>query len=278
VHSSLPILFLYNGDEYGLSFLSQDILSLLNEGDAIAFSGSTVEQKLNNTNLTAVDLQSYCGSNFNETAFIAVLKNSIFPNITLPDVFYNTSTVANDTITNYIATSFDTIREYMSRFDITDVRKHLVFAMDQIDSANGALHKVRNGEWAVKLYGCLLIVIVCTLIVVALMHLFTRTSRPVRPFLFWFIIPIFIMFVIFSWAIAMLISAAAIVNSGMSKKNDISYVWTFITLIQVDRFVFTLVLVLALYRLLFWRAHEVSGEFRCRYDETKRYKRKSITV
>ncbi len=167
------------------------------------------------TNLTETDIRSYCGSSFNESAFLSSLNYNttiIIPFLTKDQRRLDSNSTTN--VIDNIIQGITSVQEYLNQSNTTQVRSLLSTGLNASKTIENILHEVIDHDWIIKMFSLFLIAIVIIMIVLGLLNVCGKNPYFFHVFLFWLIVPSFILFIIFSWALAMLVTVAAVMNSG----------------------------------------------------------------
>ena len=196
--------------------LWQSVKGLLTEGYAATNSTLSIENTLKATNLTQTNIRSYCGSSFNETAFLSSLDYNTTTGISfLTKQQQRRRLVDNTNVIDDIIQGGTSVQEYLNQSNTTQVRSLLGTGLNASKTVDHILHEFLDHDWIIKMFGLFLIAIVIIMIVLGLLNVFGKNPCFFHFILFWLILPSFILFIIFSWALAMLVTVGAVMNSGM---------------------------------------------------------------
>jgi hypothetical protein len=189
----------------------QSIKSLLSDGYAATNSTLALEDTLNSTNWTQIDLRSYCGSTFNESAFLSSLNYGDATNVS----FVTDERILSDSsIVDDVTQQITAVQMYLNQSKTNQVRSLLKTGLNASDTLDHVLHEFLDHDYIMKMFALFLIAILIVIFVLGLLNKCRKSPRSLRVVLFWFILPLFVLFIYFSWAIAMLITVAAVMNSG----------------------------------------------------------------
>ena len=170
-----------------------------------------LENTLNATNLTQLDVRAYCGSTFNESEFLSSLNYTA----TLAGSFLiHERRLANESVLDEISLGVKAVQEYLNQSNTEQVRSLLSTGLNVTTTLEHILHEFLDRDWIMKMFALFLIAIVIIMIVLGLLNICGKNPCFFRFILFWLILPSFVLFIYFSWAIAMLVTVAAVMNSG----------------------------------------------------------------
>jgi hypothetical protein len=122
--------------------------------------------------------------------------------------------LANESILDNIAQGVTAVQDYLNQSDTKQVRSLLSTGLNASNTLDHILHEFIDHDWIVKMFALFLIAIVIIMIVLGLLNVCGKNPCFFHFVLFWLILPSFVLFIFFSWALALLVTVAAVMNSG----------------------------------------------------------------
>ena len=96
------------------------------------------------------------------------------------------------------------------------LRNHLSNFNSMSSGIKNVFFTIADNIWLMKMYALFFVGFVVVLLIIGLLNLYLKTFKPIQRSLYWFCIPMFLVFISFSFVSSIILSSIATANSGES--------------------------------------------------------------